>query len=218
MREKLGKLVGRRPFEGETDPAAAVERRQLVGAQSLQQAAVAGEHHGEENLAVEAGGRQEAQLGQDGGLHLLRLVGDEHRARQGGVDVRLPTVAQNLCAGPAVVGRKLDAEQIAQLAVEVGEARLRPADDADLHVPLGLEPVGENAQGDGLADAGRAGDESEAALADELLGAPAEGLDAAADVQGLDGHVGSERVPLEAVEGEHLPVHEASPSSSSLGR
>src|SRR5271157_4272166 len=42
--------------------------------------------------------------------------------------------------------------------------------------------------------------------------------DAAADVQGLDGHVGSERVPLEAVEGEHLPVHGASPSSSSLGR
>src|SRR5208282_6743356 len=82
--EKLGKLFGRRPFEGETDTAAAVERRQLVGAQPLQQAAIAGEHHGEENLAVEAGGRQEAQLGEDSGLHLLRLVGDEHRARQGG--------------------------------------------------------------------------------------------------------------------------------------
>ena len=61
-------------------------------------------------------------------------------------------------------------------------------------------------------------DEGEAALADELLGAPAEGFDAAADVQGLVGHVGSERAPLEAVEGEHFPVHEALPWSSSLGR
>jgi hypothetical protein len=65
------------------------------------------------------------------------------------------------------MGRKLDAEQIAHLAIEVGDARLRPADDADLHIPLGLQPVCENAQGDGLAGAGRAGDEGEAALADE---------------------------------------------------
>jgi len=129
-----------------------------------------------------------------------------------------PALAQDLGAGPAIVGRQLDPEQIAHLAIEVGEARLRPADDADLHVAPRLQPVGENAQGDGLAGAGRAGDHGEAAFADELLGAPAEGLDAAADVQGLDGHVGSEGVPLEAVEGEHLPVHEASPSSSSLGR
>ena len=49
------------------------------------------------------------------------------------------------------------------LAVEVGDARLRPADDAGLHIPLGLQPVCENAQGDGLAGAGRAGDEGEAA-------------------------------------------------------
>jgi hypothetical protein len=57
VHEKLGKLVGRCPFEGETDTAAAIERRQLVGAQPLQQAAIAGEHHSEENVAVEAGGR-----------------------------------------------------------------------------------------------------------------------------------------------------------------
>jgi len=130
----------------------------------------------------------------------------------------LPAVAQHLGAGPAVVGRKLDAEQIAHLAIEVGEARLRPADDADLDVALGLQPVGEDAQGDGLAGSGRAGDEGEAAFADELLGAPAEGLGAAADVQRLDRHVGGKGVPLEAVEGEHLFVHDPSPWSSSLGR
>ena len=81
---------------------------------------------------------------------------------------------------------KLDAEQIAHLAIEVGEARLRPADDADLDVALGFEAIGEDAQGDGLAGAWRSGDEGEAALADELLGAPAEGLGSAADVQRLD--------------------------------
>ena len=82
----------------------------------------------------------------------------------------------------------------------------------------GFEAIGEDAQGDGLAGPWRSGDEGEAALADELLGAPAEGLGSAADVQRLDRHVGGERVPLEAVEGEHLLVHVTSPSSSSLGR
>jgi hypothetical protein len=41
------------------------------------------------------------------------------------------------------------------------------------------EALGENAQRDGLVGAGGAGDEGEAAFADELLDAPAERLDAA---------------------------------------
>ena len=95
---------------------------------------------------------------------------------------RLPAIAQHLGAGPPVVRGELDAEQIAHLAIEVGEAGLGPAEDADLDVALSAEPLGENAQGDRLAGAGRAGDEGEAALADELLDAPAERLDASADV------------------------------------
>jgi len=65
---------------------------------------------------------------------------------------------------------KLDAEQIAHLAVEVGETGLRPADDADLGVSLRTKPLGEDAQRDRLAGAGRAGDEREAALAGDLWG------------------------------------------------
>jgi hypothetical protein len=95
------------------------------------------------------------------------------------------------------------------------------AEDADLDVALALQAIGKDAQRDGLAGTGDAGDEGEAALADELLGAPAELLGASRHVQRLDGHVGCERVPLEAVESQHLLVHEPSPSSSfasSLGR
>ena len=125
----------------------------------------------------------------------------------------LPAIAQHLGAGPPVVRGEFDAEQVAHLAVEVGEAGLGPADDADHDVALSAEPLRENTQRDRLASAGRAGDEGEAALADELLDAPAERLDASADVERLDRHVGSERVPLEAIEGQHLLVHVSSPSS-----
>jgi hypothetical protein len=57
----------------------------------------------------------------------------------------LPTIAQHLGAGPPVVRSKFDAEQIAHLAIEVGEAGLGPAEDADLDVALSAEPLGENA-------------------------------------------------------------------------
>ena len=86
----------------------------------------------------------------------------------------LPAITQHLGSGPAVVRSQLDAEQIAHLAIEVGEAGLRARDDSDLDVALRAEALGENAQRDGLAGAGGAGDEGEAAFADELLDAPAE--------------------------------------------
>jgi hypothetical protein len=192
----------------------AAEGKQLLGAKPLQETAITGEHHSEQDVAVEPGRRQQAQLGEHGGRHLLGLVDDQHGARQRGVDMGLPAVAQNLGAGPSVVRGQLDAEQIAHLAIEVGEAGLGSRDDADPCVTLVAEALGEDAQGDGLARTGHAGDEGEAALADELLDAPAERLDAARDVQRLDRHVGGEGVPLEAVKREHLLVHEPSPSSS----
>ena len=168
-------------------------------------------------MAVEARGRQQPQLGEHGWRHLLGLVDDQHRSRQSGVDVGLPAITQHLGSCPAVVWSQLDAEQIAHLAIEVGEAGLRARDDADSDVALRAEALGENAQRDGLPGAGGAGDEGEAAFADELLDAPAERLDAARHVQRLDRHVGCERVPLQAVESQHLLVHGVSPSSS-LGR
>src|SRR5437764_1229146 len=45
--------------------------------------------------------------------------------------------AQHIGAGPTVVGTHFDAEQIAHLAIEVGQIGLRSAADADLDVALG---------------------------------------------------------------------------------
>ena len=93
---------------------------------------------------------------------------------------------------------------------------LRPTDHADRHVALRRQRSGQNAQGGGLAAAGHAGDQGEAAVAGELLNAPAERLQARGDVQRLGRDVGRERVPFEAVERQHFVIHPSSPSS--LGR
>ena len=67
------------------------------------QPAVAGEHDGQEDVAVETGGGQQPQLGQHGRQHLLGLVDDQHGPGERAIDVRLPALAQHLGAGPAVV-------------------------------------------------------------------------------------------------------------------
>src|SRR5260370_39782136 len=105
-----------------------------------------------------------------------------------------------VCQRSRVVRSQLDTEQIAHLAIEVGEAGLRAGDDADLDVALRAEALGENAQRDGLAGAGGAGDEGEAAFAGELLDAPAERLDTARHAQRLDRHGARGRGPLQAGE------------------
>ena len=109
---------------------------------------------------------------------------------------------------------QFDAEQVAHLAIEIGEIGLGPAAHADLDVTLLGEPLGENPQGDRLAGAGSPGDEGEAAFADQLLDAPAERRDARRDMKRLHRHVGRKRIPFEAVEREHLLVHVSSPCSS----
>ena len=48
----------------------------------------------------------------------------------------LPALAQDFGAGPSVVRAQFDAEEVAHLAVEVGDVGLRPADHADLDVAL----------------------------------------------------------------------------------
>ena len=134
--ETLLQLLRAGAFERQPHAHAAAERQQLVGPQAFEETAVAGQHDGEQDVAVEPGGGQQAQLGEHGGQHLLGLVDDEHGPRQRGVDMGLPAIAQDLGAGPAVVRGELDAEQIAHLAVEVGETGLGPADDADPDVAL----------------------------------------------------------------------------------
>ena len=53
--QRLGGLVGCRPLEREAHAHAAVERGQFVGAQAFQQAAIAAQRDGQEDVAVEAG-------------------------------------------------------------------------------------------------------------------------------------------------------------------
>ena len=84
--------------------------------------------------------------------------------------------------------------------------------------PLGaLGALGEQAKGDALAGAGLAGDEGEAALAYQmLLDAAAEALDSRGGHEAVERQVGGERVPLQAIEGEQLAIHQRSPCSPSV--
>jgi len=132
--------------------------------------------------------------------------------------VREPARAQGLEAQPAVVGAQLHGEQVAELAVEVGEVDAGVGECGDGEVGEPGEAGGEQAQGDALAGAGGAGDEREAALAGVgVLHAPAEVLDGGGGEQGLGRQLGAEGVPLEAIEGEQLAVHGVL-SSGSKGR
>ncbi len=143
----------------------------------------------------EPGGGQQAQFGEDGWLGFLGLVEDQHRAAQRAIDVGLPALAQDLGAGPAVVRLKFDAEEVAELAVEVAEVGLRAGDHADGQVALLRQMLGEDAQSGRLAGAGGAGDEGDAAFRCELPNPPAEAVDPRGDVQGLGQNAGGEGVP-----------------------
>ena len=114
---------------------------------------------------------------------------------------------KQLGAAPAVVRMQRHAEELAELAVEVGDARLRAAEYPDLYVALRRQPLGEHAQRHRLAQPGQPGDQGKAALADELLDAPAERLQAGADVERLDRYLGSKGIPLQAVQRQQLLVH-----------
>ena len=91
------------------------------------------------------------------------------------VDVGVPLVAQRLEAAPAVV-RARAARRRGRRAR--GRSRRSPLCGCSRTPTMTSrrrgEPLGEQAQGDGLAGAGIAGDEREAALAHQVLDAPAE--------------------------------------------
>src|ERR1700739_61868 len=97
------------------------------------------------------------------------------------------------------------------LPEEVGKTGLGPTEHADLHVALRGEPLAQDAQGDRLARAGIAGEESKAPLAGELLDAPAACFAAWRDVESLGRNVRSEGVPFEAIERQEVFVHGSSP-------
>ena len=108
------------------------------------------------------------------------------------------------------------AEQLAHLAVEVGEARGGMGQRCDAQ-PLGaFEAIGEQAKGGALSGAGLAGDEGEAAGAHQMvLDAAAEAVHRGGGDEGLDRKLRGEGIELQPVEGEQFAVHEVSPRSLS---
>ena len=83
---------------------AAGEGEELIGSQAFEEPSVAGEYDREQDVQVEPGGAQQAQLGQNGRQHLLRLVDDQDRPRQRGVDVGLPAPRSALAPAQRFVG------------------------------------------------------------------------------------------------------------------
>jgi hypothetical protein len=113
------------------------------------------------------------------------------------------------------VGFERDAEEIAQLAVEVGHAALRMGQGADRDLAQAAEALGQHPERHALAGARVAGDEREAPLADvALLEAPAEVVELRGREQGLARQLGREGIPLQAVQGQPRLGHRDGSSSS----
>src|SRR5262249_13694564 len=172
---------------------------------------VTAQDDGDDRAGVELGRAKQAQLGEQRRCHLLRLVDEQHRAKQRLLDVLLPLRAYRLVRAPAVRARDGEPEEVAELAIEVGDATLRPGHFTDHHVTQRRQLGGEQAERRALAGTDVAGDEREAAVHQEVCDPPREVLDARCLAQRLDGDVLEKRVPLETVEGGELAcVHQPS--------
>ena len=214
MRQAGAQLVPTGVLQGQAAADAAAEGPQVLAPEEIGQAAVAGQHDAEQGPRVEVRAGEQPQFVEDQRRHLLGFVDQQHGAQERVLQMRQPPLAQGLEPVPAVVRREGDAEEIAELAVEVGHGTLRMRERADGEVAHLGEPLGEQAQHDALAGAGLAGDEREAALAHvALLDAPAEGLDLGRREQRLGGDLRGEGIPLETVQGQELLGHGRDSSS-----
>lgn len=144
-------LFARGVVEMQTAADAAAQGHEVGMTQPLGEPPVTDEDDAEERLGVELLAGQDAQLVQDGREHFLGLVDDEHGPRHRGGDVLTPALPERLETTPAIVGAERDAEDIAQLAVEVAHATLWVIDRADDHIALLGEARREEAQGDALS-------------------------------------------------------------------
>ena len=172
--QALREVLARGGVEQEPGAEATLEGEQLGLPQAGLQPAVAGQDDREDHAGVEVGAGEQPDLGQHVGVDVLRFVDEQHGPGAGCLEMRAPGVAQRFGAGPAIVRAQGDAEEVPELAIEVGDAGLRAREDADHDIAQGREARGEQAQGDGFAGAGVAEDDGEAALAREVLDAPAE--------------------------------------------
>jgi hypothetical protein len=66
--------------------------------------------------------------------------------------MRLPPLAQNLGSGIPVVGAERHTKQISKLAVKIADPGLWTSEHAHLGIALRRQPLGEDAQGNRLAD------------------------------------------------------------------
>jgi hypothetical protein len=216
MDKSLLKFGGRQGFERESGANAARKGKEVVASELVEESRIAGENDGEKLPGVEVGAEKEPELIEHGGVHLLGFVDEKDGPNEGGLEMGLPAVAKQLGSGPSIVGSKGNGEDIAHLAVKVGEVGLRPGEDA--HDELGLkgETLGEKTKNDTLSRSRLTGDKGKAALSAEgQLELPEEALDGGRPAKGFEGHVGRERVELEAEEVEQFLVHD---SSSVFGR
>jgi len=147
-------LVSRGCLQGEAAADAAAEGGQLGGPESMGEAPVAGEDDAEELARIEVLAGEDAQLAEDGGEGLLGLVDDEDGAEHGGGDVIRPALSQGLEPSPAVVCGEGDAEEVAELPVEVAGAALGVLDGADDDVGQAGEAVLQETERDALSESG----------------------------------------------------------------
>ena len=85
-------------------------------------------------------GGEQAQFGEHGRVHLLRFVDDQHRAWRGASSIWVCQRWRRILAPPQrLCGSEFDAEEVAHLAIEVGDVGLWAADHANLHVTLGRQ-------------------------------------------------------------------------------
>jgi hypothetical protein len=208
MAEPVEQVFRGQVVEAEADADSRGDRDQLVATELLGQPGVTGEHHVEDGSGVEVCGGKDSQLGQDRSRHLLCLVDQEQRSVASRLDVCQPRLPQRLESSPSIVGSQGDAEELAELAVEVGDGALWPGQHADLDVAQVGQVVGQDSQRHGLAGTGVAGDQGEAALVHLVFDAPAEVLEFIGPPQRLGRDVGREWVPLESVKGQQ--VHDSS--------
>jgi len=103
--------------------------------------------------------------------------------------------------------RKRYAEDVAELAIEIGHATLRMIDRSDDDVTKTTQPLGEQTQRDALAAARLASDHHEAPVADGEFYATAEGLHRGRHVQSLGGDLRTKRMKLQTEERKQLVIH-----------
>src|SRR5690606_12700970 len=124
--EKGDELLTSAWLEVDTHAHATCERHEVDALEAFGEAEIAREDDREEGPRIELVAREDAELLEDVRGSVLRLVDEDHGADEGRSDVRAPTLAERLETAPTIRDAERDAEEVAELSVEVGERGLRP--------------------------------------------------------------------------------------------